>query len=40
MGYKEGIQKIPAVAISTVDAHNLSEMLKEDAHLTARMKLN
>ena len=40
MSYKEGIDKIPAVAISTVDAHNLSEMLKSDAQLTAKMKLN
>ena len=40
MGYKEGIEKIPAVAVSTVDAHNLSEMLKLNPQLVAKMKLN
>ena len=40
MGYKEGIDKIPALAVSTVDAHNLSEMLKSDPQLIAKMKLN
>ena len=40
MSYTDSIPKIPAVAISTVDAHHLSEMLKKDPDLTAKMKLS
>ncbi len=40
MSYIDSIIKIPAVAISTVDAHNLSKLLKKDPNLTAKMKLS
>ncbi len=34
MQYKEGVEKIPAVAISTVDAETLSDWLKSDPNTT------
>ncbi len=40
MGYKEGISKIPAIAISTNDAHDLSIALKNNEFELARMKLS
>lgn len=39
MSYNDSLPKIPAVAISTVDAHNLSKLLKKDPNLIAKMKL-
>ncbi len=39
MTYEGAKYKIPSVAISTVDAHNLSEMLKQDPNTEIRMKL-
>ncbi len=38
--YEEGVQKIPAAAISTNGAELLSKMLKEDAKLKFFMKMN
>ena len=40
MGYKDGIPKIPAIAISTNDAHDLSEAIKNNEFELARMKLS
>ncbi|MBM78755.1 MAG: peptidase M28 family protein [Crocinitomicaceae bacterium] len=40
MGYKKDIAKIPAIAISTKDAHDLSEALKSDNFELAKMKLS
>ena len=39
MTYEGADLKIPSVAISTVDAHNLSEQLKKDKQTEAKMKL-
>ncbi|MFT6810336.1 MAG: carboxypeptidase Q [Saprospiraceae bacterium] len=36
--YKEGIPKIPAVAISTIDANHLSEMLATDSGIQLRIE--
>ncbi len=40
MRYKEGVEKVPAVAISTVGAHDLSEALKENPDLQLSMSLS
>jgi hypothetical protein len=40
MSYKEGIKKIPAVAISTVGAYNLSEVLKRNPNLSINLELS
>ena len=40
MQYNDSVTKIPAVAISTVDAHHLGEMLEKDPKLKAKMKLS
>ena len=40
MRYKEGIKKIPAVAVSTNDAEVLSKWLKEDPELTCTININ
>jgi carboxypeptidase Q len=40
MGYKQGVAKIPAIAISTNDAHDLSVSLKNNEFELARMKLS
>ncbi|MBT5404062.1 MAG: M20/M25/M40 family metallo-hydrolase [Crocinitomicaceae bacterium] len=40
MSYKEGIKKIPAVAISTVGAYNLSEVLKRNPNLSISLELS
>ena len=40
MQYNDSVNKIPAVAISTIDAHQLSNMLKKDSKIKARMKLS
>lgn len=39
MTYDGATLKIPSVAISTVDAHNLSELLKSDKDTEAKLKL-
>lgn len=40
MQYKEGVDKIPAVAISTLDAEMLSEWLKADSHTSCSFQTN
>ena len=40
MQYNDSVTKIPAVAISTVDAHHLGEMLEKDPKIKAKMKLS
>ena len=40
MQYNDSVPKIPAVAISTVDAHKLGEMLEKDPKIKAKMKLS
>ena len=40
MGYKDGVAKIPAAAISTVDADTLSSLLKRHPRLKLRMHLD
>jgi len=40
MGYKEGVKKIPSVAISLPDANRLSAELKENATLKAYINVN
>lgn len=40
MGYLDAIPKIPSVAISTNDAHNLAEMLKEDFKTKVELTLS
>lgn len=40
MGYKEGIHKIPAAAVSTNDAEKLSSLLKKQGKVTVRFKMN
>jgi len=39
MKYLDSVPAIPSVGISTMDAHNLSEMIKKDPNTEARMKL-
>ncbi len=36
--YKEGVPKIPAVAISTIDANHLSEVLSDDSRVQLRIE--
>ena len=40
MRYEEGVEKIPAAAVSTKDAELLSRLLKQDANLTCTIKMN
>jgi len=40
MSYKEGVPEIPAVAISSIGAFNLSKALKSDPELVARLTLS
>ncbi|MBP1692052.1 MAG: peptidase, partial [Bacteroidetes bacterium] len=40
MGYKDGVAKIPAAAISTMDADTLSSLLKRHPRLKLRMHLD
>jgi Zn-dependent M28 family amino/carboxypeptidase len=40
MGYKGGVAKVPAAAISTNDADTLSNLLKRYPHLTLRLVLD
>lgn len=40
MRYDESVPKIPAAAISTVDANLLSQLIKQDGHVTLNLKLS
>jgi carboxypeptidase Q len=40
MRYQEGIEQIPAAAVSTKDAERLNDWLKQDAALTCSLKMN
>ncbi|MCG8603970.1 M20/M25/M40 family metallo-hydrolase [bacterium] len=40
MRYEEGVRKIPAAAISTVDANLLSELIKQDSKVRIRLRLS
>lgn len=40
MSYKQGVDKIPAVAISTVGAHNLSVALKRNPNVSVSLELS
>jgi hypothetical protein len=39
MGYQDGVPKIPAAAISTLDANLLSQLLAQEQNVRVRMKL-
>jgi carboxypeptidase Q len=40
MGYRDGVPKVPAAALSTVDADTLSALLRRDPHLKVRLELS
>jgi Zn-dependent M28 family amino/carboxypeptidase len=39
MGYEDSVKKVPAAAVSTVDADSLSALLKKDPHLKVKMTI-